>query len=49
MDLTLLRTLEASVAARQPVATVTVLDGPHVGAELLVGEDAGDPPRHERR
>ena len=40
MDLTLLRTLEASVAARQPVATVTILDGPRVGTELLVGEDA---------
>lgn len=40
MDLTLLRTLESSVAARRPVATVTVLDGPQVGTELLVGEDA---------
>jgi len=39
MDLTLLRTLESSVAARRPVATVTVLDGSSVGAELLVGED----------
>ncbi len=41
MDLILLRTLESSVAARRPVATVTILDGPHIGAELLVGEDAG--------
>jgi xanthine dehydrogenase accessory factor len=41
MDLTLLRTLESSVAARKPVATVTVLDGPQTGTELLVGEDAG--------
>jgi xanthine dehydrogenase accessory factor len=40
MDLTLLRTLEASVASRQPVAMVTILDGPNVGTELLVGEDA---------
>jgi xanthine dehydrogenase accessory factor len=40
MDLTLLRTLESAVAARRPVATVTVLDGPRVGVELLVGEDA---------
>ena len=40
MDLTLLRALEASVAARKPVATVTVLEGDHVGTELLVGEDA---------
>ncbi len=39
MDLTLLRTLEFSVAARRPVATVTVLDGSSVGAELLVSED----------
>jgi len=39
MNLTLLRTLESSVAARRPVATVTVLDGSSVGAELLVGED----------
>ncbi|MHB8645742.1 MAG: XdhC family protein [Thermomicrobiales bacterium] len=41
MDLRLLRTLESSVAARRPVATVTVLDGAAIGAELLVGEDAG--------
>ncbi|MCA1670498.1 MAG: XdhC family protein, partial [Thermomicrobia bacterium] len=39
MDLTLLRALESSVAARRPVATVTVLDGSSVGAELLIGED----------
>ncbi len=39
MDLTLLRTLESSIAARRPVATVTVLDGPPVGAQLLISED----------
>lgn len=39
MDLALLRALEAAVAARRPVATATVLDGPHFGAKLLVGAD----------
>jgi xanthine dehydrogenase accessory factor len=41
MDLPLLRALEAAVAARQPVATATVIDGPHIGAKLLVGVDGG--------
>jgi len=40
MDLTLLRTLEASVAARRPVVTATVMGGPHIGTQLLVGEGA---------
>jgi len=40
MDLSLLRALESAIAARRPVATVTILDGPAVGAELLVSEDA---------
>lgn len=40
MDLQLLRSLESSAAARRPVATVTVLDGTHVGTELLIGEGA---------
>lgn len=39
MDLTLLRTLEEAVAARRPVATATVLDGPFVGTKLLVAAD----------
>jgi xanthine dehydrogenase accessory factor len=39
MDLQLLRTLEAVIAARQPVATATIVDGPHVGTKLLVSSD----------
>lgn len=39
MDIGLLRTLESSVAARHPVATVTVMGGPYLGAKLLVAED----------
>lgn len=40
MDVTLLRMLESSVAARRPVATLTVMDGTHVGTELLVADGA---------
>lgn len=39
MDVTLLRALEAAIAARQPVATATIMDGPLTGAKLLVGRD----------
>ncbi len=39
MDLTLLRTLEAAVAARRPVATGTVVGGPFIGTQLLIGQD----------
>lgn len=39
MDVTLLRTLEAAIAERRPVATATVMDGPLVGAKLLIGQD----------
>lgn len=36
MDIALLRSLEKAIDARRPVATATVIDGPHVGAKLLV-------------
>lgn len=39
MDVTLLRSLEAAIAARQPVATATIMDGPLTGAKLLVTQD----------
>src|SRR4051794_39085850 len=39
MDVTLLRTLEAAIAGRRPVATATVMDGPPLGAKLLIGQD----------
>jgi len=39
MNVATLRALEAAVARRQPVAAITVLDGPHLGVKLLVGED----------
>ncbi len=39
MDVTLLRSLEAAIAQRQPVATATVMDGPLVGAKLLVAQE----------
>jgi xanthine dehydrogenase accessory factor len=39
MDVALLRSLEAAIAERRPVATATVMDGPLVGAKLLVGQD----------
>ncbi len=40
MDIGLLRTLEDAVARRQPVATVTVLDGQFIGTKILVASDA---------
>ncbi|HEY7908443.1 MAG TPA: XdhC/CoxI family protein [Thermomicrobiales bacterium] len=39
MDIAFLRALEATIAARRPVATATVMDGPLVGAKLLVDGD----------
>jgi xanthine dehydrogenase accessory factor len=39
MDIAFLRALEAAIAARRPVATATVMDGPLVGAKLLVDGD----------
>jgi xanthine dehydrogenase accessory factor len=41
MDVAFLRSLEAAIAARRPVATATVMDGPLVGAKLLVDGDGG--------
>jgi xanthine dehydrogenase accessory factor len=40
MDVSLLRTLESAVARRQPVATVTVLDGQFIGTKVLVTSNA---------
>ncbi len=40
MDIGLLRTLEDAIARRQPVATVTVLDGQFIGTKILVASDA---------
>jgi xanthine dehydrogenase accessory factor len=39
MDIAFLRALEAAIAERRPVATATVMDGPLVGAKLLVDGD----------
>ena len=41
MDVALLRSLETAIAAREPVATATVIDGPFAGTKLLVGRDGG--------
>ncbi len=38
MNVAFLHALEAAVDRRQPVAAITVLDGPHLGIKLLVGE-----------
>jgi len=38
MNVAFVRALEAAVARRQPVAAITILDGPHLGVKLLVDE-----------
>ncbi len=40
MNVGFLRELEAAIARRQPVAVVTVLEGPHLGTKLLVDEES---------
>ena len=39
MDVAFLRSLEAAIAARRPVAVVTVMDGPQVGTKMLVDSE----------
>lgn len=39
MNIAFLHELETAIDRRQPVAAITVLDGPHFGTKLLVGED----------